>query len=72
MVAVDAALASWSDTPTRAAIVDFVARVTEPGAPDFVPPADRVATFDNDGTLWTEKPLPIQADFLFRRLGDMA
>lgn len=65
-------LTTWNDTPTRAAIEDFVSRVTTEGGPDFVPIADRVAVFDNDGTLWTEQPLPIQADFLFRRIGAMA
>lgn len=52
----DGALASWNDTPVRARILDFVARVTTPGSPDFVPPEDRLATFDMDGTVLTEKP----------------
>ena len=60
-------LPSWRDTPTRASITRFVERVTGPGG---VPPAERVAVFDNDGTLWSEKPMPIQADFLLRRLGE--
>ena len=60
-------LPSWRDTPTRAAITGFVERVT---GPDGVPPAERIAVFDNDGTLWSEKPVPIQADFLLRRLGE--
>jgi phosphoglycolate phosphatase-like HAD superfamily hydrolase len=60
-------LESWSDGPARQAIVDFVAQ-----ARDQVPPAERVAVFDNDGTLWCEQPLPIQADFILRRLGEMA
>ena len=59
-------LPSWRDTPTRAAIVDFVAAAQQ------LPPAERVAAFDNDGTLWTEMPLPVQADFLFRRLAEQA
>jgi hypothetical protein len=63
---------SWADGSTRSAIEDFVARVTEPGGPDFVEPADRVAVFDNDGTLWCEKPMPIQLDFTIRRLAEMA
>jgi hypothetical protein len=54
----DEPLASWNDTPTRAAILDLVERVTTGGGPDFVPAAERIATFDNDGTLWCEKPLP--------------
>jgi phosphoserine phosphatase len=65
-------LASWNDGPTKAAIVDFVARVTEEGGPGYVPPEARVAVFDNDGTLWCEKPLPIQLDFTVRRLGELA
>jgi phosphoserine phosphatase len=65
-------LASWNDTPTRAAIVDFVGRVTAEGGPDFVPPSERIATFDNDGTLWCEKPLYVQADFVLRKWRAMA
>jgi phosphoglycolate phosphatase-like HAD superfamily hydrolase len=61
------ALGSWSDGPARTAIVDFVAR-----ACNEVPVAERVAVFDNDGTLWCEQPLPIQADFILRRLATMA
>ena len=65
-------LASWNDTPTRAAIVDFVARVTVEDGPDYVPPAERVATFDNDGTLWCEKPMPIELGFILARFAEMA
>jgi phosphoglycolate phosphatase-like HAD superfamily hydrolase len=61
------ALPSWRDTPTRTAITRFVEGVTGPGG---VLPAERIAVFDNDGTLWSEKPVPIQADFLLRRLGE--
>jgi phosphoserine phosphatase len=60
-------LGSWNDTTTRASIVDFV----ENAASD-VPPEERVAVFDNDGTLWCEKPMPIQLDFILRRLAEMA
>jgi hypothetical protein len=60
-------LPSWNDTSTRQAIVEFV----ESTARD-VPPEKRIAVFDNDGTLWCEKPMPIQADFLVRRLADIA
>jgi len=67
-----AALPSWNDTPTRRAIVDFVARVSDEGGADFVPPAERVATFDNDGTLWCEKPMPVQLGFILQRLAAMA
>jgi phosphoglycolate phosphatase-like HAD superfamily hydrolase len=65
-------LESWNDGPTRSAITDFVARVTEEGGPDYVEPAARVAVFDNDGTLWTEKPLVIQLDFTVRRFRELA
>jgi len=64
-------LRSWNDTATTQAITDFVARVTTDG-PDFVPPEDRVATFDNDGTLWCEKPIPIQLAFILKRLASVA
>jgi phosphoglycolate phosphatase-like HAD superfamily hydrolase len=59
-------LASWNDGPAKRAIVDFVGASTTPG-PRFVAPADRIASFDNDGTLWVEQPLPPQFDFVFRR-----
>ncbi|AQA23890.1 haloacid dehalogenase-like hydrolase family protein [Rhodococcus sp. MTM3W5.2] len=65
-------LGSWTDGSTRSAIVDFVERVTTTGGADFVEPADRVAVFDNDGTLWCEKPMPIQLDFTVRRFAEMA
>ena len=68
----DALLASWRDAPARRAIVDFVARVTADGGAEFVAPADRVAVFDNDGTLWSEKPIPIQLDFTLFRLAELA
>ena len=61
----DTALASWADGAAKAAVVDFVRRATRPG-PDFVPVADRIACFDNDGTLWVEQPLPPQFDFVLR------
>ncbi len=64
-------LSSWNDGAARRALLDFVAAVTEEG-PDFVPPEERVATFDNDGTLWCEKPIAIQGEFIVRRLGEMA
>ncbi|WP_342242239.1 haloacid dehalogenase-like hydrolase, partial [Inquilinus sp. OTU3971] len=57
-------LPSWSDGPARQAIVDFVAKVTAEGGPDFVPPAERIAVFDNDGTLWPENPMPFQVAFV--------
>lgn len=60
-------LPSWRPGPTKDAIVTFVARVTHRGSPDFVPEAERVAAFDNDGTLWQEKPVA-QLAFVFDRL----
>jgi phosphoserine phosphatase len=65
-------LASWREGPTRRAIEAFVARVTDPASPDHIPPEERIAVTDNDGTLWCEKPMPIQLDFLVRRLGELA
>ena len=64
------ALPSWNDTPTRAAVVDFVSGVTE--GPGALPPEERVASFDNDGTLWCEKPLPVELAFIMERLAEMA
>ena len=63
-------LASWNEGPVKQSIVDFVNRVTKQGSSDFVAPEDRIAVFDNDGTLWCEKPLPIQVDFLLRRIAE--
>jgi hypothetical protein len=58
-------LPSWNDGPAKKAIVDFVESVTRPGD-GLVPPGDRIATFDNDGTLWAEQPMPPQFDFVFQ------
>ena len=63
-----AELSGWTDGPAKAAIVDFVARVTRQGGPDYVAPEGRVATFDNDGTLWAEKPLYFQFAFVYDRI----
>ena len=60
-------LASWNEGPAKEAILEFVARTSE-----TVPEVERVAVFDNDGTLWCEKPMPIQLDFILRRLAEMA
>ena len=65
-------LSSWNDGPAKSAITDFVARVTEEGGRDYVEPPARVAVFDNDGTLWTERPLVIQLDFTIRRFRELA
>jgi len=65
-------LTSWNEGPARTAILEFVDRVTEEGGTDFVPPAERVAVLDNDGTLWCERPTYTQALFVFARLGEAA
>lgn len=62
---------SWNEGPTKSAIVDFVERVSTEGA-DYVEPEARIAVFDNDGTLWVEKPAYVQLDFLVRRLAEQA
>jgi phosphoserine phosphatase len=67
-----ASLASWNDTATAEAIVDFVEQTTREGGPGYVPAAERVAVFDNDGTLWCEKPMPIELGFILKRLAEMA
>jgi phosphoglycolate phosphatase-like HAD superfamily hydrolase len=61
-------LSSWNDTPTKQAILDYVAAVSDESSPDYVPPAERIAAFDNDGTLWVEQPAPAQTGFLFGKL----
>jgi phosphoglycolate phosphatase-like HAD superfamily hydrolase len=65
-------LATWNDGPAKRAIVDFVARVSDDGGPDHLPPVERVAVFDNDGTLWTEKPIITEIVFILKRLAAMA
>jgi len=65
-------LPSWNDGKAKQSIVDFVAKVTKDGSPDFVPPADRIATFDNDGTLWSEQPVPVQLYFVLDRVKALA
>jgi phosphoglycolate phosphatase-like HAD superfamily hydrolase len=65
-------LPTWHDGATKNAIVDFVQRVTTEGSDDFVAPIERIAVFDNDGTLWCEKPMPIEVGFILMRLAAMA
>jgi FMN phosphatase YigB (HAD superfamily) len=65
-------LASWNETATSRTIVDFVSSVTNQGSPHFIAPPERIAVFDNDGTLWPEKPMPIQLDFTIRRWVEQA
>ena len=61
-------LPSWNDGPTKKSIVEFVTKVTTVGSPDFVPVPERIATFDNDGTLWSEQPIPAQFYFALDRV----
>lgn len=61
-------LPSWNDSAAKQAILTFVDKVTREGSPDYVPPAERIATFDNDGTLWAEQPLPAQMYFALDRV----
>ena len=65
-------LKSWNDGAVKSAILDFVTKVTTPGSPDFVPEPERIATFDNDGTLWCEQPVPVQAFFALDRVKALA
>lgn len=65
-------LPSWNDGATKKSIVAFVEKVTRPGSPDFVPAAERIATFDNDGTLWCEQPMPVQLYFALDRVKALA
>ena len=66
------ALPSWNEGPTKTSITDFVARVTAQGGPDFVPVEQRIAAFDNDGTLWCEQPMYVQLAFVLDRVKAMA
>jgi hypothetical protein len=65
-------LPSWNDGVAKQAILNFVTAVTQEGSPDFVPPADRIAVFDNDGTLWVEHPMCVQLAFALDRVKAMA
>ena len=65
-------LPSWNDGAAKQAIVNFVSDVTTQGAPTFVAPSDRIAVFDNDGTLWPEQPLPVQFMFVLDRIKVLA
>ena len=61
-------LPSWAEGKSKQSIMDFVAAVTTPNSPSFVEPVDRIATFDNDGTLWAEQPLYFQLMFALDRV----
>jgi hypothetical protein len=65
-------LPSWSDGKAKQSIIAFVAKVTKEGSPDFVTPAERIATFDNDGTLWAEQPMYFQLLFALDRVKTLA
>jgi len=65
-------LPSWNDTAARAEIIAFVETVSDPDSPQYVPPADRIATFDNDGTLWGEQPMYFQLIFAIDVIGTLA
>jgi hypothetical protein len=67
-----APLPSWNDGAAKQAILNFVAAVTREGSADFVPPAERIATFDNDGTLWCEHPMYVQLAFVLDRVKTLA
>lgn len=66
------AMPSWNNTGPKKSILAFVEKVTTPGSPDFVPPAERIATFDNDGCLWSEQPMYFQVIFAFDRVKALA
>jgi len=66
------ALPSWKDGQAKQSIVSFVAKVTKAGSPDFVPTAERIAVFDNDGTLWSEQPMYFQLFFALDRVKALA
>ena len=65
-------LSTWRDGAAKSAIVDFVQRTTRAGSPEFIAPADRIAVFDNDGTLWSEQPLYFQFLFAIDRVRALA
>lgn len=72
VLAQSAPLPSWNDGAAKRAIIAFVEAVTTPGSPDFVAPSERIATFDNDGTLWVEQPIYTQAFFIVDRMKALA
>jgi hypothetical protein len=65
-------LPSWNESASKRTILEFVAKVTRQGGPDFVPPAERIAVFDNDGTLWSEHPMYVQMVFILDRVKALA
>src|SRR6478672_8979086 len=67
-----AGLPSWNEGATKQAILDFVAKTTKEGSADFVPPSERIAVCDNDGTLWSEQPIYFQLAFALDRVQELA
>jgi hypothetical protein len=65
-------LPSWNDGKAKQSIIDFVEKVTKPGSPDFIPVPERIAVYDNDGTLWSEQPVPVQFYFVADRVKTLA
>jgi len=65
-------LPSWNNTGSKRAVVDFIETVTTAGSPGYVSPAERIAVFDNDGTLWAEQPLYFQAIYIIDRIKELA
>ena len=65
-------LPSWNDGPAKKSIISFVEKVTKAGSPDFVPVPERIAVYDNDGTLWSEQPVPVQFYFVADRVKELA
>ncbi|WP_309400560.1 HAD family hydrolase [Cerasicoccus maritimus] len=65
-------LPSWNNTPVKQEIISFVDKVTDPKSPNYVPSAERIATFDNDGCLWSEKPVYFQLIFVFDQIRELA
>ncbi len=65
-------LPSWNDSESKKALIEFVERVTEEGASDFIPEPERIAVFDNDGTLWGEQPVYFQLVYAVDRVKAMA
>jgi phosphoglycolate phosphatase-like HAD superfamily hydrolase len=68
----DDSLSSWNNGPAKQSIVEFIEKVTTKDGPDFVPPAERIAVFDNDGTLWAEQPTYVQIQFALDRVKALA
>ncbi len=70
--AIDDPLPSWNEGAVKSSIVSFVEKVTKEGSADFIPPAERIAVFDNDGTLWAEQPIYFQVQFALDRVKALA